>query len=134
MKSTVKWTKNLQSVVDNGRGHQVTIDMPEAKNGDNQGATALELAVMGLSGCIATIFAVVAAKMRIQFTQLEVELDAAKTDADPIITKVDYVFKIKTEEPVEKIEKCLKHTLDTCPVGILFEQAGIPVNGKIILI
>lgn len=134
MKSTVKWTKNLQSVVDNGRGHQVIIDMPEAKNGDNQGATALELAAMSLAGCIATIFAVVAAKMRIKFTQMEVELDASKTDDDATITKVDYVFKIKTEEPLEKIEKCLKHTMDTCPVGILFEQAGIPVKGQIILV
>jgi uncharacterized OsmC-like protein len=134
MKSTVKWTKNLQSVVDNGRGHQVVLDMPEAKNGDNQGATALELAVMSLSGCIATIFAVVAAKMRIKFTQLEVELDASKTDEDATITKVDYIFKIKTDEPVDKIEKCLKHTMDTCPVGVLFEKAGIPINSKIILL
>ena len=134
MKSTVKWTKNLQSVVDNGRGHQVLIDMPEAKNGNNDGHTALELAVMGLSGCIATIFGVVAAKMRIQFSQMEVELDAAKTDVDQTITKVDYVFKIKTEETLEKIEKCLKHTMATCPVGILFEQAGIPVKGEIILL
>jgi putative redox protein len=134
MKSTVKWTKNLQSVVDNGRGHQVLIDMPEAKNGDNEGPTALELAIMGLSGCIATIFGAVAAKMRIQFTQMEVELDAVKTDANATITKADFIFKIKTEEPLEKIEKCLKHTMDTCPVGILFEQAGIPVKGQIILV
>ncbi len=134
MKSTVKWTKNLQSVVDNGRVHQVLIDMPEAKNGDNQGATALELTAMSLAGCIATIFAVVAAKMRIKYTQMEVELDATKTDDDATITKTDYVFKIKTDEPIEKIEKCLKHTMDTCPVGVLFEKAGIPVNGKIILL
>jgi uncharacterized OsmC-like protein len=68
MKSTVKWIQNLQSVVDNGRGHQVLIDMPEAKNGDNQGATALELATMSLAGCVATIFSVVAVKMRIKYT------------------------------------------------------------------
>jgi uncharacterized OsmC-like protein len=134
MKSTVKWTKNLQSVVDNGRGHQVLIDMPETKNGDNQGATALELAAMSLAGCIATIFAVVAAKMRIKYTQMEVELDATKTDDDATITKTDYVFKIKTDEPIEKIEKCLKHTMDTCPVGVLFEKAGIPVKGEIVLL
>lgn len=134
MKSTVKWTKNLQSVVDNGRGHQVVMDMPEAKNGDNQGATALELAAMSFAGCIATIFAVVAVKMRIKFTQMEIELDASKTDADATITKVDYNFKIKTDEPIEKIENCLKHTMDTCPVGVLFEKAGIPINGKIILL
>jgi putative redox protein len=134
MKSTVKWTKNLQSVVDNGRGHQIVLDMPEAKNGDNQGATALELAVMSLAGCIVTIFAVVAEKMRIKFTQMEVELDASKTDDDPTITKTEFILKIKTDEPIDKIEKCLKHTIVTCPVGVLFEKAGIPINGKIILL
>ena len=134
MKSTVKWSKNLQSVIDNGRGHQVVIDMPEAKNGDNQGATAVELTAMSLAGCIVTIFAIMAAKMRIEFTQLEIELDSAKTDNDATITKNDYVLKIKTDESIEKIEKCLKHTIDTCPVGVLFEKAGIPINGKIILL
>jgi len=134
MKSTVKWSKNLQSVIDNGRGHQVVIDMPEAKNGDNQGATAVELTAMSLAGCIVTIFAIMAAKMRIEFTQLEIELDSAKTDNDATITKNDYVLKIKTDEPIDKIEKCLKHTIDTCPVGVLFEKAGIPINGKIILL
>lgn len=134
MKSTVKWSKNLQSVIDNGRGHQVVIDMPEAKNGDNQGATAVELTAMSLAGCIVTIFAIMAEKMRIKFTQLEIELDSAKTDNDATITKNDYVLKIKTDESIEKIEKCLKHTIDTCPVGVLFEKAGIPINGKIILL
>jgi uncharacterized OsmC-like protein len=134
MKSTVKWSKNLQSVIDNGRGHQVVIDMPEAKNGDDQGATAVELTAMSLAGCIVTIFAIMAAKMRIEFTQLEIELDSAKTDNDATITRNDYVLKIKTDEPIEKIEKCLKHTIDTCPVGVLFEKAGIPINGKIILL
>jgi uncharacterized OsmC-like protein len=134
MKSTVKWSKNLQSVVDNGNGHQVIMDMPKTKNGNDEGATALEHAIMSLAGCIATIFAVVAAKMRIKYTQMEVELDAAKTDSDITITKADYVFKIKTDESIEKIEKCLKHTMDTCPVGVIFEKAGIPVKGEIILI
>lgn len=134
MKSTVKWSKNLQSVIDNGRGHQVVIDMPEAKNGDNQGATAVELTAMSLAGCIVTIFAIMAEKMRIKFTQLEIELDSAKTENDATITKNDYVLKIKTDEPIDKIEKCLKHTIDTCPVGVLFEKAGIPINGKIILL
>jgi uncharacterized OsmC-like protein len=134
MKSTVKWSKNLQSVIDNGRGHQVLTDMPEAKNGDNQGATAIELAAMSLAACIVTIFAIMATKMRIKFTQLEIELDSAKTDNDVTITKNEYVLKIKTNEPIDKIEKCLKHTLETCPVGIIFEKAGIPINGKIALL
>lgn len=134
MKSTVTWKKNFQFVIDDHRGHQVAIDLPESSNGDNQGPTALELAAMGLSGCIGTIFATVAVKMRIQYTQMEVELDAVKEGGAPTITKADYIFRIKTEEPLEKIEKCLQYTMKTCPVGVIFEQAGIPVNGKIILL
>jgi hypothetical protein len=65
---------------------------------------------------------------------MEVELDASKTDDDATITKTAYIFKIKTDEPIERIEKCLKHTMDTCPVGVLFEKAGIVVNSKVILI
>jgi putative redox protein len=132
MKSTVTWMENYQSVVDNGRGHQVTIDLPESQNGDNQGATALELAVMSLSGCIATIFATLAVKMRINFTQMEIELEALKNPGDTTISSTNFIFRIKTDEPLEKIEKCLNHTVKTCPVGVLFEKAGIPVNGKVV--
>jgi len=46
-----KWIKNFQSVVDNGRGHEITIDLPKAKDGDDTGATALELAVLESTSC-----------------------------------------------------------------------------------
>ena len=65
MKSTVRLAEGCyQSIVDNDRHHGLVIDLPDAKSGDDLGPTALELAVMGLSGCISTIWAVVAAKAR----------------------------------------------------------------------
>lgn len=131
MKSTSLWTRQFQSVVDNGRNHSVVIDLPEAKGGVNSGATALELTVMGLSGCIGTIFAMVAQKMRIEFEHLEIKLDADQKNDAPTITDVHFVVEIKTNEKLEKIQKCLDTTVSTCPVGVLFKQAGVNITNEI---
>lgn len=134
MKSNCKWIKNYQSVVDNGRGHAQIMDLPEAKGGDNTAATALEATVMGLSGCIVTIFAVVANKMRLPFEALEVDVEADKTDSDPTITAVRFNLKIKTSVSEEKVRKCLDHTMSTCPVGVLFRNAGVELNNTITML
>ncbi|MDX9948755.1 MAG: OsmC family protein [Bacteroidales bacterium] len=131
MKSKSLWTKNYQSVVDNGRNHSMVIDLPEAKGGNNSGPTALEMCVMSLSGCIGTIFALVAAKMRISFDKMEVDLDVEQRENAPTITHVHFVLSIQTEAAKEKVEKCLALTLNTCPVGVLFRQAGVVVTNEI---
>ncbi|HPE99854.1 MAG TPA: OsmC family protein [Bacteroidales bacterium] len=132
MKSISLWTRNFQSVVDNGRNHSTVVDLPGAKGGDNNGPTALELCVMSLSGCIGTIFAMVAQKMRLSFEKMEVELNAEQKDNAPTITDVHIVLRIQTAEDVAKVEKCLETTEKTCPVGVLFTQAGVNITHEII--
>ena len=131
MKSKSIWTQKYQSVVDNGRNHSVVIDLPDAKGGSNNGATALEMCVMSFSGCVGTIFAMVASKMRIHFDKLEVNVEAEQQDNAPTITHVNYTLFIRTTEEHEKIEKCLEHTENTCPVGVLYKQAGVVINRNI---
>jgi len=72
MKPTALWVNGFHSKVDNDRGHEILIDLPESQGGDDVGATALELALMGLSGCISTIFAMIAQKSRLEFASLKV--------------------------------------------------------------
>jgi putative redox protein len=131
MKSNSLWTRQFQSVVDNGRNHSMVMDLPEAKGGINSGPTALEVCVMSLSGCVGTIFAMVAQKMRVTFEHMEVDVDARQKDNAPTITDAAVVLTIKTTEPKEKIEKCLELTLNTCPVGLLFKQAGVNITHEI---
>jgi putative redox protein len=128
MKSISLWTKQFQSVVDNGRNHSTVVDLPEAKGGANSGPTALELCVMSLSGCIGTIFTMVAQKMRFTFEKMEVEVNAEQKDNAPTITDVQIILKIHTNEELSKIEKCLETTEKTCPVGVLFAQAGVKIT------
>ncbi len=131
MKSNSLWTRKFQSVVDNGRNHSMVIDLPEEKGGSNSGPTALEMCVMSFGGCVGTIFAMVAEKMRLTFEKMEVELIAEQNHNAPTITDIHFTLSIHTSERIEKIEKCLEHTVNTCPVGVLFKQAGVSITNEI---
>ncbi|MFW5807999.1 MAG: OsmC family protein [Spirochaetota bacterium] len=133
MKSTARWVQNYQSVVDNGRNHAVVTDLPKGKNGEDMGATALELAVMGLSGCISTIFVLVAGKMHLELSGLVVELEAEQPDGASTITTVNAVVRVRSDADRNKLEKCLEKTLKTCPVGVLYEQAGITIEHTLVV-
>lgn len=132
MKTTSRHvTGCFQSVVDNGRHHGLVLDLPEAKAGDDLGPTALELAAMALAGCISTIFAVVAKNSGVTYRKLIVELDLQKPDSAPTFTASSGVAKIDSDEPIEKLERIMDKTMQACPVGRLFEQAGIETDLKL---
>ncbi len=133
MKSTCKWIEGMKSTVDNGRGHTVTLDLPSAQGGTDEGATALELAVMGLSGCVGTIFALVAKNSKVEFSALEVELDAEKPDSAKTVTAAKAIVRVKSAAAEDRLERILKKTMELCPVGVLFEQAGIHVEHELIV-
>ena len=126
MKSTYKLLKNFTAEVDNGRDHKIKIDLPANVEGDDLGPTALELAVMAYSGCVGTIFAKVAKKMRLEIEELEVVLDAKKEADDATVTALKADVYVKSPDSEEKLHKCLDLTLKTCPVGVIYDQANIP--------
>ncbi|MFO8235297.1 MAG: OsmC family protein [Bacteroidales bacterium] len=130
MKSKSVLIDGYQSVINNGRSHSVVIDLPKDSNGKDIGATALELSLMSLSGCISTIFKKVAEKMRINFEDLEVDMNAEK--GEKTFDKIKYTVTVKSDASIEKLQKCLDLTENSCPVGVLFTRAGVEVEGGII--
>ncbi|MCC6024080.1 MAG: OsmC family protein, partial [Thaumarchaeota archaeon] len=83
----------------------------------------LELALMSLAGCIGTIFAIVAGKRKLGYESLRVELEGEK--GEKTIEKIRGVLRIKTSASREEVETALKLTMEICPVGLIFEKAGI---------
>lgn len=114
-----------QSVVDDGRNHGIVLDLPEAKKGDDVGPTALELAAMALAGCISTIWAVVAHNSKVTYRKIVVEMELEKPDGSPTFTSSKAHVKVDSDETQETLERILEKTKQACPVGRLFEQAGI---------
>ena len=97
--------QDYKIALDDGRAHSLIVDLA-SDNSEGFGPTSLELCVMSHTGCYATIFALTAAKMRIPLKGLEV--------------------KVEADAPEDRIKRCHELTLN-CPVGKIFEKAGIKI-------
>lgn len=130
MKAVCEWIKGFRSSVHNGRHHSVVVDLPQNLGGEDLGPTALELAVMALAGCINTIMMLVAKKMKVEITSLRTEVEAEKGEQTIESCKV----KVYAKSPAgkEAVEKVLKRTMEACPVGILFKNAGVKIDIELI--
>jgi uncharacterized OsmC-like protein len=128
--STAKLVKDLRITVDDGRAHSVCLDLPP-ELGTDMGPTALELGVMSFAGCFATIFALTAKKMRIPLKDLEVKLEAVESDEAGTITDANVDILVKADASEDRIQRIFKLTLENCPVGKLFEKAGVKTNYSI---
>lgn len=129
MKSRSKWIEGFRSALDNNRKHCIIVDLPENLGGTDLGPTALELAVMALAGCITTIFSVVAKKMRLEFENLEAIVEAEKGELT--IERCTITLRVRTKAPKGIIDRAWKVTWKNCPVGALFEKAGVKVKHEV---
>jgi len=125
--SKAKLIKNLRVAVDNGRAHSVCLDLPP-ELGTDMGPTALELGAMSFAGCFATIFSLTAKKMRIHLKDLEVELRAQKSEETGTIASAEFNITVKSDVSEDRIQRIFELTRKNCPVGKLFEQAGVKIS------
>lgn len=131
MKATSEHTNgDYQSIVDNGRQHGLVLDLPPGQEGDDLGPTALELTGMSLAGCISTIWAKVAENSGVPYRKIEVEMDLEKENGT--IGASEVVVRVDSDEDTGKLERVLDKTMRTCPVGRLFEQAGVDIEVKLV--
>ena len=134
MKATAVWEGGFRTVLRDDRGHEVPVDLPLDEDGGDTGPTALELSVLSLAGCISTIFTLVAKRRRLPFEALTIELEAIRPERAPTISSIDGTFRITTPAAPEEVNTALNITLRTCPVGVLFDQARIPVRVRPIVV
>lgn len=128
------WRGGSESRLEDGRGHVVTVDLPADEGGGDRGTSALELAVLSLAGCITTIFALVARRRRLAVDAVRIELEADRPRGAATIARIRGTAQVSTAASREAVETALGITLRTCPVGVLFHRAGIPVEVELILV
>ncbi len=128
--ANAKLVEGFQILLDDNESHSYVVDL--APNlGTGRGSSSLELCVMSHAGCYATIFLLTAKKMRLEIKGLKVKLEATKSDETGTISEETFDISIKTEAPQDRIERAHKLTVETCPVGILFEKAGVKATDKV---
>ncbi len=130
IKGNANLIQNFQIVLDDGISHSIIVDLPK-DDGANLGPTSLHLCVMSHAGCYATIFALCAKKMRIPIKALKVKVEALKPKEAGTITEESFQITIKADAPKDRILRAHNITLKTCPVGLIFEKAGIKASYKL---
>jgi len=124
LRARAKLVKGFRIDVDDCRSHAVCLDLPP-NEGTDLGPSALELALMSFAGCYATIFVLTANKMRITLKDLEVEAQAIKSEEAGTITDVKSDIRATTDAPEHRIRRLHELTLKGCPVGKIFDKAGV---------
>lgn len=122
-----KLIENFRIDVDDQRNHAVALDL-EPPDGTDMGPSALELCLMSFAGCYATIFVLTANKMRFKLKNLEVKVDAVKSEEAGTITEANVHVLIDSDLSKDRLQRAHEVTLKTCPVGILFERAGVKMK------
>lgn len=122
------WKGGFQTELDDGRGHSVTIDEPIEDGGANSGTSAHELLLLSLTGCITTIFHIIANKRKLAFEGFSVHLTAERARGVSTIQRVHGTVEVRTGAPQEEVDTILRLTVKTCPVGSLFDRAHVPVE------
>lgn len=127
MHVNAKLIEGFQILLDDGESHGYIVDLaPDL--GTGLGASSLELCVMSHAGCYVTILALVAKKMRLTLKDVRVKVEAVKSDETGTVSEETFDITINTDAPRDRVERAHKLTLETCPVGLLFEKAGVKAN------
>jgi putative redox protein len=126
--ANAKLVKNYRIDVDDDRGHAVCLDLEEDSGGTDMGPSALELALMSFAGCYATIFMLTANKMRATVKDLEIKVEAVKSEQAGTVTETKVDVTTKTDLAEERVHRLHELTVKGCPVGKLFEKAGVKIT------
>jgi putative redox protein len=126
--ANAKLVKDFRIDVDDGRSHAVCLDLSRDDDGTDMGPSALELCVMSHAGCYATIFVLTAKKMRFSLKDLEVKVEAVKSEEAGTVTEEKFEIIVRIDAPEDRVQRIHKLTLQDCPVGKLFERAGVKIS------
>jgi len=119
--------QGYEIALDNGRGHCSVADQP-TPTFQGRGPTPLELCLMSHAGCYATIAKSTSEKMRLPLKGCEVKVEATKSEETRTIVEETFNIVFKLDAPQDRVQRLHELTLKNCPVGILFEKAGIKIT------
>ena len=129
MKTITTWKKDHEFEAEHD-GNKIKID-GDKKHG--HGPKALLLS--GLAGCSGIDVVDVLKKMRVEFSDFEIEVEAHQTEEHPkVFTEVNITYHIKTnKENEDKVKKAIDLSLEKyCGVSAMLRKNS-PINYKLVI-
>ncbi len=83
---------------------------------------------MSHAGCYATVCVLTAEKMRLPLKGCDVKIDVVKSPETGTVSEETVDITLNLDAPEDRIQRLHEVTLKTCPVGVLFEKAGVKIT------
>lgn len=140
MKATVSWQGAMSFRGESQSGHQVTMDAAEVVGGENRGPRPAEMVLLALGGCTGMDVVSILHKMRVEFDDFRVDLQAEVSPEHPkIFTTVSMVYRIWGKDvPVDRFKRAVELSHEKyCVVGNMINKAvtlayNLEVNGQLL--
>ncbi len=97
-----KWDGNVGSHI---KVRHFTLRTDSNTDGGDEGPLPAEMFLSALSGCLMINWGRLIKKMRLRVETLEIEVSGWRNLNEPQLQEINYVVRVKTSEPKEKIEK-----------------------------
>jgi len=117
-------------------GHKLIMDAPEAGGGKDLGPSPKKLLLAAIAGCSGMDLVSILKKMRVEFDNVDIEVQGDVTDEHPkYYEKMHVIYTITGKNvPFDKVEKAVKMSEETyCGVGALYRKA-IQITSEIKLV
>lgn len=122
------------------KGHTITIDAGSSVGGEDQGPPPKPLMLVSLAGCTAMDVVSILGKMRVEFDDFNVEVQADQTEEHPkYYHKMHVIYSFEGKDlPVDKLKKAVNLSEERyCGVSAVYKKAiemttEIRVNGETI--
>ena len=103
MNVKLKHKAGYHATIENDRGHQVAIDNKAVDN--PQGASPMELLLMGVAGCSSIDIISILNKQKVPFDSLEIDVEGDRDDkpAPSLFTKIHATVRVSGSVKAEKI-------------------------------
>lgn len=124
--------------VQNDKGHKVLLDNKSKKEGKVEGASPMELLLMGLAGCSSIDIIAILNKQKINPTDLKMEVEGVRipNQVPSLFQKINVNVKLSGDIPPEKAIRAVALSFDKyCSVAKTLEKTAtieytLFLNGK----
>jgi putative redox protein len=128
--ATVRWAGKMTFLGKAGTNHLVPMDTGPDFGGDSSATKPLELLLIGLGGCTGMDIVSLLKKMRVDFTGIEMNLTADRSEEHPnVYTKIDLEYVIYGRGiDEEKVKRAIELSQEKyCSVSAMLKKS-CPVN------
>ncbi len=124
-KAEVKWIGKMGFVARGDSNHRIALDTVTEYGGEDAGVRPLELLLMSLGGCTGMDVVSILRKMKVNFQDFKVTVEAERTDEHPrIYHKIDLRYVVSGDDvPEDKLKKAIELSQDRyCAVTAMLRQ------------